>query len=231
MPALSHTALLHDLVTADGRRLSPYCWAAKLALAHKGVAFETVPTRFVDIAKIGDGGFKTVPVIELGPDIIGDSFELALKLEHAVFDGPTLFGGPGGLALTRYVAAQASVLLGKMSRPIVLAIHDAMDAETQVYFRASREKMFRATLEQVSADPEASLANVREALTPLRIMLKTQDFIGGADPLFADFLVAGLFQWAKVVGAVDFLAGEERIAAWLSRIESRYGAVLAATRG
>lgn len=231
MTAHDRTALLHDLAVADGRRLSPYCWAAKLALAHKGVAFETAPTRFIDIPKIGGGGFKTVPVVELGPDVIGDSFELALKLEHAFPDQPTLFGGIGGLALTRFVAAQTAFLLGKMSRPMVLAIHDALDDETQTYFRTSREKMFRAPLEEVAADPATSVARVREALTPLRILLKSQDYLGGAEPLFADFMIAGLFQWARVVGAVDYLDGEERLAAWFGRLEAHYGAVLGATKG
>lgn len=231
MTAHDQTALIHDLVTADGRRLSPFCWAAKLALAHKGVPFETVPTRFIDIPNIGGGGFKTVPVIELGPDMIGDSFELALKLEHAFPDRPTLFAGPGGVALSRFVVAQAAYLLGKMSRSMVIAIHDALDAETQGYFRTSRERMFKATLEDVAADPDASVAAAQDALTPFRILLKTQAYLGGEEPLFADFLIAGLIQWSRVVGATNFLVGEERIADWFGRIETRYGAVLGAPRG
>lgn len=225
------TAHVYDLALADGRRLSPYCWAAKLALAHKGVAFETTPTRFIDIPAIGGGGFRTVPVIELGPETIGDSFDLALKLEADYPDGPTLFGGAGGVALTRFVAAQTGFLLAKMARPMVLAIHDGLDAETQGYFRNSREKMFKATLEEVSADPEISIAAVKDALTPLRLLLRTQPFLGGDAPLFADMLLAGLFQWARVVGAVDYLAGDEKIGGWFGRIEERYGDVLTRIKG
>jgi glutathione S-transferase len=225
------TAHIHDLVLADGRRLSPYCWAAKLALAHKGVPFQTTPTRFIDIPNVAAGGFKTVPVIELDSVTIGDSFELALHLERTRPDAPALFAGEGGVALTRFVAAQAAYLLGKMSRPMVVAIHDALDGETQAYFRASRERMFRASLEDVAADPDSSVAAAHEALKPLRILLKAQPFLGGEDPMFADFLIAGLVQWSRVVGAVDFLDGEKAIADWFARIDGRHGAVLAAVKG
>ncbi|GBD49415.1 glutathione S-transferase N-terminal domain-containing protein [Methylopila sp. Yamaguchi] len=225
------TAHLYDLTLADGRRLSPYCWAAKLALAHKGVAFETTATRFVDIGKVAGGGFKTVPIVEIDGTTIGDSFELALHLERTRVDSPTLFAGEGGVALTRAAAAQGAYLLGKMSRPMALAIHDGLDAETQVYFRSSRERMFKAPLEEVSAQPEVTIAAAREAMTPLRILLRSQPFIGGDEPLFADFLIAGLFQWARVVGAVDYLAGEDRIGPWFGRLEERYGATLGATAG
>lgn len=225
------TAHIHDLALADGRRLSPYCWAAKLALAHKGLAFETTPTRFIDIPAIHGGGFKTVPVVDLGPTTIGDTFGLALHLEEAHPDAPTLFAGPGGVALTRLAAAQTAFLLGKMSRPMVLAIHDALDADTQVYFRASREKMFKHTLEEVAANPEKTVAAAKEAMTPLKILLRSQPFVGGEEPLFADMLLAGLFQWARVVGAVDYLEGEERLGEWFARMEGRYGETLAKTKG
>jgi glutathione S-transferase len=221
---------MHDLTLADGRRLSPWCWAAKLALAHKGVAFETIPTRFIDIPKIG-GGFKTVPVVDLGEATVGDSFDLALKLEVDHPERPALFAGEGGVALSRFVQAQASFLLGKMSRAMVLAIHDGLDEETRGYFRTSREKMFKATLEEVAAEPEKNIAAVKEALTPFRILLRSQPFLGGEAPLFADFMIVGLFQWARVVGAVDYLAGEDRLADWFARIEERYSETLAKTTG
>ena len=46
---------LYDLCGQDDRRFSPFCWRTKYALAHKGLAFETVPVSFSAIKTIGDG--------------------------------------------------------------------------------------------------------------------------------------------------------------------------------
>jgi hypothetical protein len=40
---------LYDLAGAEPeRRFSPYCWRSKMALAHKGLPFDTIPWRFTD---------------------------------------------------------------------------------------------------------------------------------------------------------------------------------------
>ena len=55
---------LFELCGADpARRFSPYCWRSRLALAHKGLAVETIPWRFTDRAAIGAHGAQKVPVM------------------------------------------------------------------------------------------------------------------------------------------------------------------------
>jgi len=45
------TITLYDLAGAEpDRRFSPFCWRTRLALAHKGLAVETVPWRFSEKA-------------------------------------------------------------------------------------------------------------------------------------------------------------------------------------
>ena len=47
------TIQLYDLAGADeNSRFSPFCWRARMALAHKGLAYETIPWRYSDKAKI-----------------------------------------------------------------------------------------------------------------------------------------------------------------------------------
>ena len=43
---------LWELQGREGRRYSLFSWRARLALAHKGLAFETVPVCLVDKAAI-----------------------------------------------------------------------------------------------------------------------------------------------------------------------------------
>ena len=55
---------LYDLAGAeDDRRFSPYCWRVKMALVHKGLAFETVPWRFTEKDAIAFANSTTVPVL------------------------------------------------------------------------------------------------------------------------------------------------------------------------
>ena len=55
---------LYDLAGAEPeRRFSPYCWRTKLALMHKGLAFETIPWRFAEKDAIAFSGQGRVPVL------------------------------------------------------------------------------------------------------------------------------------------------------------------------
>ena len=59
---------MHDLagIVAD-RRFSPFCWRARMALAHKGLAVETVPWRFIEKDKLPKPNDGRVPVIQPWP--------------------------------------------------------------------------------------------------------------------------------------------------------------------
>ena len=98
------TILLYDLVGADpARPFSPHCWKVAMALAHKGLAFDSVPTPFTAVPDVEGGVSKTVPVIRDGGAVVADSFAIAEYLEETYPDRPSLFGGPGGMAMARFV--------------------------------------------------------------------------------------------------------------------------------
>ena len=103
--------VLYDLVGQDDRRFSPHCWRTRMALAHKGLECEARPTRFTDIPRIEDGRVKTVPAIRDGERLVVDSWAIARDLEERYPDRPSLFGGPGGLAATRFVQSWCTTVL------------------------------------------------------------------------------------------------------------------------
>src|SRR5262245_16396225 len=106
------TILLYDLVGAElARPFSPHCWKAKMALAHKVLNFGTGPTPFLDVPKVEGGLSKTVPVIRDGDRVVSDSFAIALYLEEAYPDRPTLFGGEGGKAMARFIERWSQTIL------------------------------------------------------------------------------------------------------------------------
>ena len=78
------TLRLYDLAGSESdRRFSPYCWRTRMALAHKGLAFETIPWRFTEKDEIAPSGQKLVPVLVDGDRWIANSWTIANYLEHS----------------------------------------------------------------------------------------------------------------------------------------------------
>ncbi|ODT06813.1 MAG: beta-aryl ether-cleaving protein [Mesorhizobium sp. SCN 65-20] len=213
------TILLYDLVGRDASRpFSPHCWKAAMALAHKGLDFRAVPTRFLEVPEIENGAAKTVPVIRDGDKVISDSFAIALYLEEAYPDLPTLFGGEGGKAHARFVERWSQLTLHPyLGMAALTALHGMQDEENAAYFRQSREARFGKTLEEVTAARDTGLAAFRASLEPLRSMLAYQPWIGGERPLFADYIVYGAFQWVRVASPYGVLPKDDPVTAWFER--------------
>ena len=229
-PRLAQSAgmsiILHDLAGADpDLRFSPYCWRTRFALAHKGLPVETLPWRFTETAALAFSGQGKVPVLRDGGKTVFDSWSIAeyLEDEHPM---PALFGGPLGRAHSRFINAWAdSVLVGGIARFIVRDLYDIIDPKDREYFRSSRESRFGMTLEQVQAGREDRLPAFRESLTPVRLTLRRQDFLGGTTPSYADHIVAGTLMWPRCSSRFPLLAEDDPIAPWFSRMLDQYGAL------
>jgi glutathione S-transferase len=221
------TILLYDLVGADAARpFSPHCWKAKMALAHKGLDFETAPTPFLNVPKVEDGVSKTVPVIRDGNRVVADSFAIALYLDEAYPDRPTLFAGEGGKAMARFVERWSQTILHPFkTKAAVAEIHSRLGPRDQVYFRQSREAFLGKTLEDAAAGREAGVQAYRASLQPLRSMLSYQPFIGGQSPLFPDYIVFGAFQWMRITSTFRFLEEGDPVAEWFERCLDLHGGI------
>jgi glutathione S-transferase len=211
--------LLYELVGKDRNRpFSPHCWKTAFSLAHKRLEFECVPTTFTAIPEIEGGVSRTVPVIRDGDNVIADSFAIALYLEEAYPERPSLFLGEGGKATARFVERWAGTALAPhLLSAVLMDIHDSLDAPDQAYFRRSREESFGRRLEEMPAGREERLDTLRRKLEPLRAMLSVQPFIGGDQPLFADYIVAGMLQWVRVVSPFRILEDGDSVSNWFER--------------
>lgn len=219
------TILLYELVGKDpGRPFSPHCWKIAMALAHKGLAYRGVPTPFTSVATVEGGPPRTVPVIRDGDTVVGDSFAIALYLDDAYAERPSLFGGEGGRAMARFIERWSQLTVHPyLGSAALLDIHDRLAPVDQDFFRASREQRFGKTLEEVVGGRDAGLAGFRAGLQPLRSTLTHQPFIGGQSPLFADYIVFGALQWVRVVSPYRMLADDDPIAAWFDRCLDLHG--------
>jgi glutathione S-transferase len=223
------SVILYDLVGVEDRRFSPHCWRTRMALAHKGLTCEARPTRFGDIASVAGGQFSTIPVIEDGGRQIADSWAIARYLEETYPDR-SLFGGPGGETLTRFLQNWSVVVLHAGIAPmIVLDILEHLVPEDRAYFRESREKRFGRSLEEVQAGRATRLEGFRKSLEPLRRTLQEEPFVGGAEPLYADYLVFGAFQWARTISPFQLLEDDDPIKLWFERCLDLYAGLGRAT--
>ena len=215
--------VLFELRAAEGRAFSPYCWRARMALAHKGLSPELRPARFTDIPRIGHGA-KSVPVLLDGPIAILDSWDIALYLEERYPEAPSLFGGSAGRQFARFVHHWATTQLHPAIVRIGVAdIWDRLDSVDQPYFRESREQRLGAPLESFRAQQPALLAQLAAALAPLRAMLGERPFLGGDEPAYADYIVFGAFQWSRVISPVALLPAQDAVQQWFERCLDLHG--------
>ncbi len=211
---------LYELVGSDAARpFSPFCWRTRMALAHKGLEADSVPWRFTEKGAIAPYGSEKVPVLLHGDKPVADSWVIANYLEDTFPDRPSLFGGEGGRALMRMLNWWGDiVVVGGMFPLIVADIPEHLAPDDAAYFRSSREARFGKPLEEVAAARDKGVVAFRKSLDPMRLTLKTQAYLGGAAPNYADYIVFGGFQWARVVSPFKLLEPEDPIYAWREKL-------------
>ncbi len=210
--------VLYELTGADERCFSPFCWRALMALAHKGLAPERRAIRFSDKHEIAFSGQDRVPVLVDGEAVVPDSWDIACHLEDCYPDAPSLFGGDQGRALARFVAEWTATIQVQVHSAVVLDIFNHLEPDDQAYFRESREKRMGTSLEEVQEGREKRLPALGQALYPLRATLSTQPFLCGQDPAYADYVIFGAFQWARVISPFKLLETDDPVHAWRERL-------------
>ncbi len=210
---------LYDLAGADpALRFSPYCWRARMALAHKGLEPHLVAWRFHEHDALpGAPKNRTVPVLVDNGDIVPDSTAIAFHLEEHHTNGPSLFGGQGGEAHARFIIAWSDTVLVPAAAPIAIPyVFAQLDP-------ADRDQRLGITLEQARDAVPEKLQAARAVLAPLRRTLARQDFLGGDEPSFADYAVFGTFQWLRCIGAPDLLEPGDKLTEWREALLDLFG--------
>jgi len=212
------TAILYSLCGATGVHYSPHVWKCIMALEHKGLSYTLKPLSFGDIKHIEDGSFSSVPVLNDGGVVLGDSFAIAEHLEDTHPDLPSLFQGDGGRAASRFVESYCkTVLHPSLSVAAALNMHNLMSPADQDYFRTAREKRFGKSLEEIAEGGKDALQSLPEKLAPIRDLVSGQDWIGGDKPLFADYILFGTLQWVRVCGLPVVLEETDPVQKWFQR--------------
>ncbi len=228
------TRRLFELVGTDpARPFSPFCWRTRMALAHKGLTAETVTWRFTDKAALAPYKAEKVPVLVDGDTSVADSWAIAGYLEDTYPDRPSLFGGEGGRTMARMLNWWGDIaIVGGMFPFIAADIVTRLAPEDAAYFRKTREaRLGGVRLEDAAANRDKDVAAFRKSLDPMRLTLRSQPFLGGDAPNYADYIVFGGFQWARVVSPFKLLAEDDLIHAWREKLLDAFGGMARSSPG
>ncbi len=211
---------LYDLVLQDDRRPSPFCWRAKFALKHKGLAWRDEPVGFTEKQKIAFAQSQTVPVIHDGPAVVKDSWAIAGHLDKAYSEKP-LFEGEVALSYAHFVAGWVDTAVHPALFPILVGdLYDRVRPVDQPYFQESRGKRLGTTdfAGFQAKAREKGVTAFRSVLEPARRMLKEQPFLSGEHPAYPDYALVGAFLWARVATPLALLEADDPVHAWRERM-------------
>lgn len=218
------TRILYGLCGSDPERhFSPHVWKSIMSLKHKGLEFELKPVPFTAIPEIEGGCTRAVPVLIDDGRVVRDSFGIALYLDEAYPDRPSLFGGDGGKAMARLIEGySANYIHTGITKSIVMDIYNMLDPKDQTHFRTTRKARFGKEIEAVYEGHQEAIAAFPQVLAPLRHSLSFNPWIGGQHPLFCDYIVFGALQWARICSPAKLLADDDPVKEWFERCLDLY---------
>ena len=215
---------LWELGGLEDCRYSTFSWRARLALRHKGLAFTVHPVRVSDKDAIAFSGQKMVPILRHDGQVVTDSWRIAAYLERAFPDRPSLFGGPVGESLTRIFALGVDRdLIPKIVPYLAADVLECVAPEDARHLEAQFERFFRRPVAAFAGERDQALPAFGRALGAIRKGLESAPFIAGAAPAYADHVLFGVLQWARVVSTCQVLESDDPVAGWFERMLDAYG--------
>lgn len=223
--AKNNTITLYDLQLASGCTISPFVWATKYALAHKGFDIDIVPGGFTGIMDRTGGRSERLPVIVDDGEWVLDSWLIAEYLDRTYPDRPTLIPDPSVKPLVEFLEGWLwRTAIGPWFRAFIVDYRDRSLPQDHEYVTTSRETMLGGRkLEEVSAEGKAQLAQVPPTLEPFRQLVTQNKWLGGEGPNYADFRALSVFLWTASVAAVPPLTEDDPLRDWLDRGFDLYG--------
>jgi glutathione S-transferase len=214
----------YDLQLSTGATISPFVWATKYALAHKGFALDIVPGGFTGILERTGGKSERLPAIVDDGRWVLDSWGIVEYLDATYPDRPALIGDPSVATLTRFLDTWLwGVATGPWMRCYCQDYRDLSLPRDHDYITRSRENMLGTTLEAMQAGRAERLPQISAALEPLRKALRESPWLGGPSPNYADYRILGTFLFTASVATIPALAEDDPLRDWLDRSFDLHG--------
>jgi glutathione S-transferase len=217
---------LWELGGLNDCRFSTFSWRTRLALHHKRLPFVVYPVAVSDKTAIAFSGQGKVPILKHDDRVVTDSWAIAGYLERTFPDAPSLFGGPVGESLTHFFNLWADRELVPALVPYLMRdVLDCVNEADAKHLRSQIEGFFKKSLEELADERGKALEQFRRRLQPVRKALEQRRFLGGDAPAYADHILFGVLQWARVVSTATVLEPGDVVAAWFERVLDLYDGV------
>ncbi|WP_375201233.1 beta-etherase [Hyphococcus sp.] len=214
---------IYDLALSTGTTISPFVWATKYALAHKGFEMDIVPGGFTGIMERTGGKTERLPAIVDDGKWVLDSWGIVEYLDETYPDRPALIPHPGIATLTRALDTWFwGAAVGPWMRCYCKDYRDLSVPEDHDYVTSTRETMLGSTLEDMQAGREDRLPGISLALEPLRKALYESKWLGGDEPNYADYRILGGFLFTASVAKIPALADDDPLRDWVDRCFDLY---------
>lgn len=222
--AANNMITLYDLQVASGATISPFVWATKYAVAHKGFEMEIVPGGFTGILERTGGKTERLPAIIDDGEWVLDSWLIAEYLDEKYPDRQTLIGDPSVKVCAQFIEGWLwQTAVGPWMRCYVKSYRDRSLEVDHEYVTESRARMMGGKLEDIVTGREDRLPKISADLEPLRNTLRDNKWFGGESPNYVDFRLLACFLWLASVADTPALANDDPLRDWIDRGFDLYG--------
>lgn len=213
-----------DLALSHGATISPFVWATKYAIAHKGLEMEVVPGGFTGIMERTGGKSERLPAIVDDGEWVLDSWLIAEHLDAKYPDRPTLIGDPSVKVLAQFLETWLwQTAISPWMTCYLKNYRDWAVPEDHAYVTESRERMFGRRIEDIVIGREDRLPQVPPKLELLRGILKEHKWLGGDSPNYADYRALAVFLFCASVADTPPLTADDPLRDWIDRGFDLYG--------
>jgi glutathione S-transferase len=222
--AANNTITLYDLQVSTGATISPFVWATKYAVKHKGFDLDIVDGGFTGILERTGGKTERLPAIVDDGRWVLDSWGIVEYLDKTYPDRPMLIPHESVAVLTKALDAWFwSTAVGPWMRSYCADYRDVCLEHDKDYITSTREVMLGDKLENLQAGRKDRLAAISASLEPLRMALREHAYLGGSEPNYADYRIIGSILWLASLAQAPALAEDDPLRDWIERVRALFG--------